>query len=767
MGWSAARSWPGSSTSSSRTVWVDGAAEACPPSGLASSPSAGASGAPSRSSLTRPPPRGARRARSGTVLSAGRSGRLLAPSRCAERESCPSAYPEEVGGSGISLRRWQALPRFGRVNSRHGEPDSSPRPAEARRTDRREQIETQRTANRVVDLEVVDRLREFELHALALADLHDLLALEVVDEDAEARVLGVPRGAALGGRADVGGEADHLLDGRDALNDHQVALLVHVVDAAAATLDLTGRGAHVLRGDVDPDVLNRLQQADLAVDQRAVDRVADGGDDLRGPAVDGVLVELRVVQAEQRPLDRLGGERPVVEGFLKPFEDELHRLVEVLDPLRVVDEDVRPVDVLDVLGGVLVHAGVLQRLAALQFGHVHRDLTELDGVDDLLVHRLDRDVELVVAVRRDALDLARRLLGLLAVDDDRFAGDDRDALVVADPLVITLRWSSPCPLMRCSPVSSLISIWIVGSSFATCWSVSMSFGRSSMFCASTDFVMTGSEMCSIDSNGVISTEETVEPAMASRRPVTDAMLPAGTCSTSSRSDPMKSTTLWMRFLPAVPETYSSWPFSSVPEKTRPVAISPACGSIEMSVTMKTTSRSSSTSCIPSASSESGSPRQMRGTRRGWASTGFGKCSQTMSSTTSDSGVRSWSSSRLSFCSSSMMSPKSMPVRCIEGIETPHLYSAEPNPTVPSSTETVQSSGMSSMFSAIPRMSSLTSAMTDISRSCISWGPSWSSLMRRSTLLMNSVGFTPSRSGASRPRRRRRPPARRRPRASRG
>src|SRR6056297_2104418 len=434
MGWSAARSWPGSSTSSSRTVWVDGAAEACPPSGLASSPSAGASGAPSRSSLTRPPPRGARRARSGTVLSAGRSGRLLAPSRCAERESCPSAYPEEVGGSGISLRRWQALPRFGRVNSRHGEPDSSPRPAEARRTDRRQKGNAEQPADRVVDLEVVDRLREFELHPLALADLHDLLALEVVDEHAEARVLGVPRGAALGGRADVGGEPDHPPDGRDALDDHQVALLVHVVDATAAALDLAGGRAHVLRGDVDTDVLNRFEQADFAVDQRAVDRVADRRDDLRGTAVDGVLVELRVVQAEQRPLDRLGGQRAVVERFLKPLKHELHRLVEVLNPLRVVDEDVGPVDVLDVLRGVLVHAGVLQRLAALQFGHVHRDLAELDGVDDLLVHRLDRDVELVVAVRRDALDLARRLLGLLAVDDDRFAGDDRDALVVADPL---------------------------------------------------------------------------------------------------------------------------------------------------------------------------------------------------------------------------------------------------------------------------------------------------------------------------------------------
>jgi len=46
---------------------------------------------------------------------------------------------------------------------------------------------------------------------------------------------------------------------------------------------------------------------------------------------------------------------------------------------------------------------------------------------------------------------------------------------------------------------------------------------------------------------------------------------------------------------------------------------------------------------------------------------------------------------------------------------------------------------------MPRMSSLTVEMTVRSRSCISSSPSRSSEMRRSTLLMNSVGLTPSRS----------------------
>jgi len=53
--------------------------------------------------------------------------------------------------------------------------------------------------------------------------------------------------------------------------------------------------------------------------------------------------------------------------------------------------------------------------------------------------------------------------------------------------------------------------------------------------------------------------------------------------------------------------------------------------------------------------------------------------------------------------------------------------------------------MSSISSVMPRMKPLTSSMTLSRRRCISSGPSWSSEMRRSTLLMNSAGLTPSRS----------------------
>jgi len=125
--------------------------------------------------------------------------------------------------------------------------------------------------------------------------------------------------------------------------------LIHVVDAAAAALDLTGGIAHVLRGDVDANVLNRFKHLDPRIDQRAVYRIADGRDDLCRTTVDGVLVELGVVEAQQRALDRFGSQRPVVESIFEAFDDELHRLIEVLNPLRLVDKDVGVEDVFDIL----------------------------------------------------------------------------------------------------------------------------------------------------------------------------------------------------------------------------------------------------------------------------------------------------------------------------------------------------------------------------------------------------------------------------------
>ena len=148
-------------------------------------------------------------------------------------------------------------------------------------------------------------------------------------------------------------------------------------------------------------------------------------------------------------------------------------------------------------------------------------------------------------------------------------------------------------------------------------------------------VTTGSETWRISSKGTIpGSSERVVPAKASVSPMTAAMFPAGTSSTIRRSGPMNSETCWTRFLIFVPASWSSIPFLRRPEKRRPVAISPAFGSIVMSVTMNEVGPSASVLDIAVPIDEPESPFQMFGIRYFCACIGLGRWRTTMSKTTS-------------------------------------------------------------------------------------------------------------------------------------
>src|SRR5437879_1938849 len=125
---------------------------------------------------------------------------------------------------------------------------------------------------------------------------HDL-GLQIARHRLEAAVLRGPEGAALGRGADRGGEAEHLGDGRLRVDDRDLAFLVDVLDHAAPALDVADGGAHVVLRHVDEHLLDRFEEDPAALDHRSVDRRARRGDDLRGAAVDGVFVELRVDEA--------------------------------------------------------------------------------------------------------------------------------------------------------------------------------------------------------------------------------------------------------------------------------------------------------------------------------------------------------------------------------------------------------------------------------------------------------------------------------------
>ena len=79
---------------------------------------------------------------------------------------------------------------------------------------------------------------------------------------------------------------------------------------------------------------------------------------------------------------------------------------------------------------------------------------------------------------------------------------------------------------------------IVGSSFATCFRTSTSFGRSAGVVASIDFVITGSKICLIASKGSISSFETVSPEKIPLSPTKPTMFPAVASSTANLFAPL-------------------------------------------------------------------------------------------------------------------------------------------------------------------------------------------------------------------------------------
>ncbi len=148
--------------------------------------------------------------------------------------------------------------------------------------------------------------------------------------------------------------------------------------------------------------------------------------------MDSILVEFHVHQPDLQVLDQLVGERAAAERFTPAIEDQFHRLVQVLDTLRHIDEHVGALDRLDVFSLILIHTGGNEGIAPLHRLLVHRDLALLDQLHDLRVHRFEFNVEPVVAVWRLPFDRTCRARDRLAVDNDRRGSEDIDAFVALD-----------------------------------------------------------------------------------------------------------------------------------------------------------------------------------------------------------------------------------------------------------------------------------------------------------------------------------------------
>src|SRR5438034_10939108 len=263
---------------------------------------------------------------------------------------------------------------------------------------------------------------------------HDL-GLQIRRDRFETAVFRRPERAPLRRGSDGGRETEHLRDRRLRVDDRDLPFLLDVLDHPASALDLPERGAHEILGHVDEDLLDRLQQGPRALDHRAVDRRSCRRADLSGAAVDGVFVELRVDEAHLEPHRLLRGQGSPVHRLDVCFLDQLHRLVQVLDPFRRVDQHVRVVDPDDALGLVALHAELLELLREdlrVLDPLARGDFSGPDCLDDLGLERLDLHVAPVVLVWRFAFDRTALAADTFAVHDDRRARRYRNLVVVLD-----------------------------------------------------------------------------------------------------------------------------------------------------------------------------------------------------------------------------------------------------------------------------------------------------------------------------------------------
>src|SRR5438445_9961992 len=301
-----------------------------------------------------------------------------------------------------------------------------------------------RFSRRVVRLVV--RLRR---QALPLADLPDDVGLQVCRHGLEPDVLRRPECAARGRRPDRGREPEHLRHGRLRDDDRVVPLLGDVLDHAPPGLDFADRGAHHVLRDVHEHLREGLQEGPPRLAHRPVDRAVRRGDHLRGAAVDRVLVELRVHEPHLHRHALLPGEWALPHRLLdERLLDQLHRLVEVLDPLRRVDQHVRVLDPHDVLRLVLRHPELLELLREdlrVLDPLPRRDLSGADRIDDRLLEGLHLEIEAMVFVRGLPLEGAALPPHAFPVHDDRRARDHGDLVVVLDPVDRDLEVELPHP----------------------------------------------------------------------------------------------------------------------------------------------------------------------------------------------------------------------------------------------------------------------------------------------------------------------------------
>eukprot|EP01137_Pigoraptor_chileana_P031526 Opistho-2@19439 len=196
----------------------------------------------------------------------------------------------------------------------------------------------------IVLVEVGDALLETLALAAALNDLTGLRRniKDVAGENLPVVKHALGEGLATGVRAEIGSEAERLVDGQESLdNVHggtSNALLAEHVATPAVEHSVNATNGSL--GALDLHEVNGLEDLGVGSEHRRVNHTAGRGDDLAASAVNGVGVESHVHDVEAASAHVLVAEHTLLGRPLEAGNARVLDLVEVLDSLGGVDEHV-------------------------------------------------------------------------------------------------------------------------------------------------------------------------------------------------------------------------------------------------------------------------------------------------------------------------------------------------------------------------------------------------------------------------------------------
>lgn len=287
--------------------------------------------------------------------------------------------------------------------------------------------------------------RDLVLETLALTHLSDNLARlssrvkrRATREDIPVIKHGLREGLATSGRAEIGREAEGLVDRQVGLDVEQrgTGSLLLGVDVTTTAGEDTVDTAHSALGHLDLDVEDRLHDARVGKHGRGIQDTTSSGDDLTATTVNSISVQGHIKDVKADSTHWFLSNGTLFGGPLETGDEGVLDFIEVLDGLGLVNQQVGTsgvgAEAPDLTGVGDIPAVLVSKDTSAGLEIVARaDLARLDGQGNFLVDLLGGDVETVVLVGRlGESSHAGLATNGLTVGHDRVGDTERNASVV-------------------------------------------------------------------------------------------------------------------------------------------------------------------------------------------------------------------------------------------------------------------------------------------------------------------------------------------------